>query len=127
MRDTFANIDAQAGESLPGWVYHDPDFFKVEMERVIRPSWQIVCHVSDIPEAGDWHSLELLGESIIVIRGDDEGVYAHHNVCRHRASRLVDGSSGCARDAGRRRTCGGGALSRHRRITNYVNRAETNV
>jgi carnitine monooxygenase subunit len=89
--------DPQSGYSLPGWVYHDPDFFTVEMERVIRPSWQVVCHVSDIPGAGDWHSLELLGESVIVMRGDDDAVRAFHNVCRHRASRLVDGAAGCAK------------------------------
>ena len=85
------------GMSLPGWVYHDPDFFKVEMDRVIRPSWQIVCHLSDIPKAGDWHGLDYLGESVIVIRGDDGAVRAFHNVCRHRASRIVDGSYGCAK------------------------------
>jgi carnitine monooxygenase subunit len=97
MRSATPNFDPQSGESLPGWVYHDPDFFKVEMARVIRPSWQVVCHISDIPNAGDWHSLELLSENIIVIRSEDEGVYAFHNVCRHRASRLVDGNSGCAK------------------------------
>ena len=93
----FSNHDPQDGESLPGWVYHDRAFFGVEMARVIRPSWQIVCHVSDIGGAGDWHSLELLGQSVIVVRGEDGGVRAFHNVCRHRASRLVDGNSGCAR------------------------------
>jgi carnitine monooxygenase subunit len=89
--------DAQEGWSLPGWVYHDPNFFAQEMDRVIRPSWQVVCHINDISNAGDWHSFELLGESIIVIRGDDASVRAFNNVCRHRASRLVDGSSGCAK------------------------------
>ena len=89
--------DPQEGFSLPGWVYHDADFFAVEMERVIRPSWQVVCHVSDIPNAGDWHSLELLGESVVVMRGDDANVRAFHNVCRHRASRLVDRAQGCAK------------------------------
>src|SRR5690606_22270913 len=83
--------------SLPGWVYHDADYFKVEMERVIRPSWQIVCHESDIPGAGDWRTLELLGESIIVIRGQDGIARAFANVCRHRGARLVDGESGCAK------------------------------
>ncbi len=91
------SADPQSGFSLPGWTYHNPDFFAVEMERVIRPSWQIVCHVSDIPRAGDWHSLELLGESVIVMRDDNGEVRAFHNVCRHRASRLVDGSQGCAK------------------------------
>ena len=36
--------------SLPGWVYHDPEYFRVEMARLIRPSWQIVCHANDIAE-----------------------------------------------------------------------------
>ena len=83
--------------SLPGWVYHDPDYFKVEMARLIRPSWQIVCHESDVAGAGDWRTLELLGESILVIRGGDSIVRAFANVCRHRGSRLVDGQSGCAK------------------------------
>jgi phenylpropionate dioxygenase-like ring-hydroxylating dioxygenase large terminal subunit len=41
--------------------------------------------------------LEYLGQSIIVIRGDDGTVRAFANVCRHRGSRLVDGSGGCAK------------------------------
>jgi phenylpropionate dioxygenase-like ring-hydroxylating dioxygenase large terminal subunit len=89
--------DPHADLSLPGWLYHDPEFFRVEMERVIRPSWQIVCHQSDIPNAGDWQSIDYLGESVIVIRGDDREVRAFANVCRHRGSRLVDGNQGCAR------------------------------
>jgi phenylpropionate dioxygenase-like ring-hydroxylating dioxygenase large terminal subunit len=83
--------------SLPGWVYRDPDYFQVEMARVIRPLWQIVCHESDIAAAGDWRTLELLGESILVIRGQDARVRAFTNVCRHRGSRLVDGEAGCAK------------------------------
>ena len=83
--------------SLPGWIYRDPEFFEAEMERVIRPSWQIVCHLSDIANPGDWHTLDYLGESVIVVRGDDGAVRAFANVCRHRASRLVAGSRGCAR------------------------------
>lgn len=95
--DHGVNFDQCEGQSLPGWVYYDPDFFRIEIERVIRPGWQVVCHVNDIPNVGDWHSLELLGESVIVIRDDVKGVHAVHNICRHRASRLLDGSSGCAK------------------------------
>ena len=82
---------------LPGWTYHDADYFAVEMERVIRPSWQIVCHGSDIAGAGDWRTIELLGESIVVVRGDDGAVRGFVNVCRHRGMRIVDGDAGCAK------------------------------
>lgn len=89
--------DAHEDLSLPGWVYRDPEYFRVEMDRLIRPSWQIVCHVSDIAAPGAWRTLDLLGESVIVIRGADGTVRAFANVCRHRGSRLVDGEAGCAK------------------------------
>ena len=83
--------------SLPGWIYGDPEFFAVEMERVIRPSWQVVCHANEIAEPGQWRTIEYLGESVVVIRGEDKAVRAFHNVCRHRASRVVSGEAGCAK------------------------------
>ncbi len=82
---------------LPGWTYHDPDYFAVEMDRVIRPAWQIVCHGSDIRAAGDWRTIDLLGESAVVVRGEDGVVRAFVNVCRHRGMRIVDGDAGCAK------------------------------
>ena len=89
--------DPDDGWSLPAWTYSDREFFAVEMRRVMRPSWQVMCHLSDLPKPGDYHTLEYAGESIVAIRGDDAVVRAFANVCRHRGSRLVDGPSGCAK------------------------------
>jgi phenylpropionate dioxygenase-like ring-hydroxylating dioxygenase large terminal subunit len=89
--------DPDADWSLPAWLYHDVEYHAVEMQRVLRPSWQIVCHESDIADIGAYQTLDFLGENILVIRGDDQVVRAFTNVCRHRASRLLDGLSGCVR------------------------------
>ena len=89
--------DPLDGWSLPAWTYRDPEFFELEKARVFAPSWQVVCHESDLPDTGAWHALEYIGESVIVVRGKDRSLRAFANVCRHRGSRLVDGSSGCAR------------------------------
>ena len=83
--------------SLPGWLYYDPEFFEAEKKAFLRAAPQVVCHESEIREPGEWRSLEYLGESVIVIRGDDGEVRAFSNVCRHRGSRIVDGSGGCAK------------------------------
>jgi len=83
--------------SLPGWLYYDPEFFEAEKKAFLRAAPQVVCHESEIPEAGEWRTLEYLGESMIVIRGDDGRVRAFSNVCRHRGSRLVDGTGGCSK------------------------------
>jgi carnitine monooxygenase subunit len=89
--------DPLEGWSLPSWTYDDPEFAKVEIDRIFRPSWQVVCHLSDLPNQGDWHSLDYVGESVIVARGADNIVRAFTNVCRHRGSRLLDGDRGCAK------------------------------
>ncbi len=83
--------------SLPGWLYHDCEFFEAEKRAFLREAPQVVCHESEIPEPGDWRTLEYLGESVIVIRGDDGEPRAFSNVCRHRGSRLVDEGAGCAK------------------------------
>lgn len=93
----LAEPDPLDGWSLPAWTYADAEFFEAEKERVFAPSWQVVCHVSDVPAAGNWHTLEYIGESVIVVRGAEGALRAFTNVCRHRGSRLVDGASGCAK------------------------------
>jgi len=83
--------------SLPGWLYFDPEFFEAETRAFLRAAPQVVCHESEIALAGEWRTLDYLGESVIAIRGDDGAVRAFSNVCRHRGSRLVDGTGGCAK------------------------------
>lgn len=89
--EPVAASDPDADWSLPSWLYTDPKYHAIETERVIRPSWQIVCHLNDIARPGDFHTIEYLGESVIAVRGDDGAVRAFANVCRHRAMRLVEG------------------------------------
>jgi phenylpropionate dioxygenase-like ring-hydroxylating dioxygenase large terminal subunit len=89
-------------ESLPAWLYTDPAFFALERERLFRTTWQIVCHVNDVPEAGDYQAFDFLGEKIVTLRGADGVVRSFHNVCRHRASRLADGTHG---NCGHRLVC----------------------
>jgi phenylpropionate dioxygenase-like ring-hydroxylating dioxygenase large terminal subunit len=92
-----SNADPLEGWSLPAWTYSDPEFFEIEKERVFAPSWQVVCHISDIPSPGDWHTLDYIGESVVVVRQKDGSLAAFANVCRHRGSRIVDGARGCAK------------------------------
>src|SRR5687767_11926031 len=79
---------------LPAWIYHDPDFFELEKRSIFRTSWQLVCHSNDMPGPGDYHCFDLLGESIVSVRARDGQIRSFHNVCRHRASRLLDGPKG---------------------------------
>lgn len=95
---SFGPVDQQDSDlsnvSLPGWIYRDADFLEAEKERVFATSWQVVCHLNDIPKAGDYHTLSFMNEPLVAVRDATGGVRTYFNVCRHRAARLLDGSSG---------------------------------
>lgn len=97
LRSITPGKDPLEDMSLPGWLYYDPEFFEAEKRAFLHAAPQVVCHESEIARPGEWRSLEYLGESVIVIRGDDGEIRAFSNVCRHRGSRLVDGTGGCAK------------------------------
>ena len=83
------------GRSLPAWVYHHPEMTRLEYERILKPSWQIACHASQIPSAGDYVTFELGTDSVIVLREPGGGIRALRNVCRHRGTRLLEGRGHC--------------------------------
>jgi phenylpropionate dioxygenase-like ring-hydroxylating dioxygenase large terminal subunit len=84
----------QAGHSLPAWVYRNPEFLELERKTLFMPAWHLVCHQSDIPNKGDYQTFRMLGEIVFAVRGKDGGIKAFHNVCRHRAARLLDDGKG---------------------------------
>lgn len=84
---------------LPGWSYHSPALLELEKEHVFRNHWQIACHVSDVPNAGDYLAMDAVGERALIVRGKDGVVRAFHNMCRHRGSRVVADDQGHCRNA----------------------------
>ena len=84
-----------AHHALPAWIYNHPEMTRLEIERILRPSWQIACHISEVPKPGDFRTLELGPDSIVVLRDREQRVRAYHNVCRHRGARILDGAGRC--------------------------------
>jgi len=84
---------------LPGWAYHSPALLELEKERVFRTHWQIIGHVSDVPNPGDYITMDVVGERALVVRGKDGVVRGFLNMCRHRGSRLVADDKGTCRNA----------------------------
>jgi phenylpropionate dioxygenase-like ring-hydroxylating dioxygenase large terminal subunit len=81
--------------ALPAWVYQNEDMTRLELERILKPSWQIVCHQNSVPKPGDYATFELGPESVFVLRDRAGILRAFHNVCRHRGARLLDGTGSC--------------------------------
>ncbi len=52
---------------LPTWTYREPHFFAGELQ-FFHKSWQILCHISEIPIVGDSLILEWAGSKVIAYR-----------------------------------------------------------
>jgi phenylpropionate dioxygenase-like ring-hydroxylating dioxygenase large terminal subunit/AcrR family transcriptional regulator len=89
-----STASAPLSETLPAWVYRNSEFYELEREYIFKRNWLMVGHVSQLPNPGDYITLDAIGERALVIRGKDGVLRAFHNVCRHRASRVVTGESG---------------------------------
>jgi len=84
---------------LPAWSYFSKEMLEEEKEHLFRRHWQLICHVNDIPEPGDYIAMDMVGERALVVRGQDGEVRAFHNLCRHRGSRVVADDKGHCRSA----------------------------
>src|SRR4051794_25806871 len=82
------------GWSLPGPFYADDTIYRRDIERVWRRGWIFAGHTCEIPEPGDYLTVAVDSDSVLIIRGDAGEIHAVHNVCRHRGSRLCAEASG---------------------------------
>jgi carnitine monooxygenase subunit len=76
-------------ERIPTPRYYDPEFARLENEKLWPHVWQMACRLEQIQNVGDWVEYSNLGKSVIVVRTND-GVKAFHNACRHRGVPLAN-------------------------------------
>ena len=53
-----APVDWDRG-GLPPWTYHGEELTELEKDVLFRRHWQLVCHVSDVAEPGDWVAFDM--------------------------------------------------------------------
>lgn len=99
MRETLAGCAAapfDAPVGLPGYFYHDAAFFDHECQTLLRRGWHCVGRADEFAEQGDYLTLTLLDEPLIIVR-DGEDIKALSNVCRHRGMPLAEGQGNANR------------------------------
>ncbi len=82
---------------LPPEAFTDPAVLGWEVANVFGDGWICAGHVSAVSEPGAYITRDLGAESVFVIGGEDGMPRAFHNVCRHRASRIVEDREGQVR------------------------------
>ncbi|KOX13317.1 2Fe-2S ferredoxin [Nocardiopsis sp. NRRL B-16309] len=80
--------------TLPGHSYTDPGVFSREQDRIFERMWFCSVRAADLPEPGDFRTVQIGRESVLVTRSRDGSLRAFLNICRHRGARLCTDESG---------------------------------
>ncbi|MFD1009460.1 aromatic ring-hydroxylating oxygenase subunit alpha [Oceanisphaera ostreae] len=89
--------DGNSVVSLPAECFTSEDFFKFEMNAVWGHEWFCIGRATDIPKAGDYYTIQVGDDPLIVIRDRSGSVNVLSNVCQHRGMILIEGSGNTRR------------------------------
>lgn len=81
--------------SLPQPFYNDARLFALDMQEIFEKEWLFAGMSCEIPAKGNFMTLEVGDNPIVIVRGGEGQIHAFYNVCRHRGSRL------CTKDKGK--------------------------
>ena len=96
MTETFNAEPATNGQAhpnslirtLPGNTYVDPAIFELEQIKIFESMWFCAVRSADLPNPGDFRTVQIGRESVLVTRSRDGSLRAFLNICRHRGARL---------------------------------------
>jgi choline monooxygenase len=72
-------------------LYVDAEIFAAEKAQIFARTWQVVGHHGQLAKPGDYLTIDLVGEPLLIVRGADSQLRAFYNVCRHRAGPPAEG------------------------------------
>ncbi|SMC77821.1 aromatic ring-hydroxylating oxygenase subunit alpha [Lentzea albidocapillata] len=74
--------------TLPGNTYTDPAIFALEQQNIFERMWFCAVRAADLPDAGNFRTVQIGRESVLVTRSRDGSLRAFLNICRHRGAKL---------------------------------------
>lgn len=88
---SIASDNKLVPHTMPGWYYTDAPLFEAEKTAVFERNWVAVGHQSELPKQGNYFTVRIGDEPVIVLRSTDGDIAALSNCCRHRGMQLAEG------------------------------------
>ena len=85
------SVPFEEAQAMPPSVYTSSEFMEHELKNVFAKDWFCVGRASALQNPGDYVTLELARQPIMVVRDGDGSLRAMSNVCLHRMSTLLEG------------------------------------
>ncbi len=87
-------LPLERATQLPPAAFTDPAVLAWELEHLFRAGWVCAGHVDQVREGGRFLTVQVGGDSVLVVADDDGLPRAFLNSCRHRGARLLDAPEG---------------------------------
>ncbi len=84
-----AGISTEMQRTLPVAFYRSEEIFAEERERIFWRAWFCAGREDAMPSRGDYLSVDVGGQSVVVVRDRAGVLQGFYNVCRHRGSQLL--------------------------------------
>ena len=81
----------ERAHAMPKSVYTSPDFLALEERHIFAQEWLCAGRADALPNPGDYLTMDITGEPVIILRDRDGALRGLSNVCRHRMSTLLQG------------------------------------
>jgi phenylpropionate dioxygenase-like ring-hydroxylating dioxygenase large terminal subunit len=77
--------------AMPKSVYISEDFARAEQQHIFAREWLCAGRAEALPNPGDYMTIHVAQEPVIILRDRDGTLRGLSNVCRHRMSTLLEG------------------------------------
>ena len=84
-------VPFERASAMPKSVYTSPAFLEQELAHIFRKDWLCAGRADALAAPGDYLTMQIAGEPIIVLRDHNGTLRGMSNVCRHRMSTLLEG------------------------------------
>ncbi len=86
----------ERASTIPAQWYTNTGIAKLERERVFGRAWLAAGRADQVERAGQFFTIEIAGEPLVVVRGFDGVLRGFFNVCRHHAAAVATTDAGTA-------------------------------
>ncbi|MET1754147.1 aromatic ring-hydroxylating dioxygenase subunit alpha [Novosphingobium sp. RD2P27] len=92
--EKIVSADLSEPLTFPAEAYISRDYAEAEADRLWSKVWQHAGRVEELAEVGSYITYNIAHDSILIVRTGPDTIKAYHNVCPHRARRLVGNNAG---------------------------------
>jgi phenylpropionate dioxygenase-like ring-hydroxylating dioxygenase large terminal subunit len=87
-----STVEVADARFLPAELYTSEDWFEFEKDAIFNRSWLCVGRTDLAPTPGDYFTITINDDPLMVVRDDEGQIRVMSSVCRHRGHLIVEGT-----------------------------------